>query len=173
LHGTFVQVCLCLAHLFDEKASKFVVSFKLLAYYLTTLFSKAEGVAMRKAILMMLLAMVSSNAMAEWVKVGENEENADYADTSSILKNGNKVIILSLSDFKTPQTVASYTFLSSKRQAEFDCKEEQHRVLSFDWHSENMGKGQVVFASSGTGKWEPVLLNSVVHTIWQFACGKK
>ena len=127
---------------------------------------------MRKVLLMMLLAIVSGNAMAEWVKVSVDKGNADYADPSSIRKSGNTVKMWTLSDFKTPQTVASYTFLSSKRQAEYDCKGEQHRVLSFDWLSKNMGKGPVIFSKSDTGKWEQVPPNSVAHSMWQLACEK-
>ena len=55
---------------------------------------------MHKAILMMLLAVVSSSAMAEWTVVNENKEFIQYADLATIRKLGNKVKMWGLNDYK-------------------------------------------------------------------------
>ena len=39
---------------------------------------------MQKTILIILLAMVSGNAMAAWIKVNENSEFATYGDRATI-----------------------------------------------------------------------------------------
>jgi hypothetical protein len=46
---------------------------------------------MRKLILILLLAVLSSSAMAEWIKVGANDNSTIYADPATIRKEGNMV----------------------------------------------------------------------------------
>jgi len=46
---------------------------------------------MYKVILMMLLAVVSSSAMAEWVEVDTSDDSTYYANPNTIRKSGNKV----------------------------------------------------------------------------------
>jgi len=53
---------------------------------------------MRKAILMMLLAMASGNAAAEWVKVAETHRSVIYVNPASIRKVGHIVKMWSLAD---------------------------------------------------------------------------
>jgi len=100
---------------------------------------------MRKAILMMLLAGVSSSAAAEWIAVGSGEPSTLYADPSTIRKAGDRVQMLDLLDFKTAQVTEGYRYMSSKTLSEYDCKEERTRILYFTLHSENMGRGEAVF----------------------------
>lgn len=124
---------------------------------------------MRRAILMMLLAVMSSSAMAEWVKVGGGDGDFVYADPTTIRKNGDNVKMWSLSDYKTPQGRKSY--MSSKTQDEYDCKEEQSRDLAFSMFSGNMGEGETVFTGPGALRWVPVAPGSVAKVLWNFACG--
>lgn len=101
---------------------------------------------MHKATLMMLLAVMSSSAVAEWVPVVGNETvgATAYADPATIRKTGNKVKMWDLLDYKTAQGDAGMQYMSMKAQTEYDCKEEQSRPLYLSFHSENMGKGKVV-----------------------------
>ena len=48
---------------------------------------------MSKAILMLLLAMVSSSAMARWVEITEGEKMTVSFDPAAVRKNGNLVQI--------------------------------------------------------------------------------
>ena len=58
---------------------------------------------MKKLLLTLLLAAVSSSAMAEWVYVAKNKEGtyAVYADPTTIRKAGNTVKMWGLDDHKT------------------------------------------------------------------------
>jgi len=78
-----------------------------------------------------------------------------------------------LYDYKTIQTVAGDSFLSSKGQTEFDCAEERIRVLVFMHFSGNMGSGEVVYYDSDEGKWEPVAPRSGYQRMWKVACDKQ
>ena len=128
---------------------------------------------MPKAILMMLLAVASSSAMAEWVKLGENETAATYADPATISKTGNLVKMWRLIDLHKAVSIASdKPFMSSKGQEEYDCEEERTRILALSFHSENMGGGEVVHSEASPAKWEPVRARSIGETLWKFGCGK-
>jgi hypothetical protein len=56
---------------------------------------------MYKTILMMLLVAVSSSAMAEWVKVAEDEDGAYYIDPNTIRRLGSKVNMWILHDLNS------------------------------------------------------------------------
>jgi hypothetical protein len=129
---------------------------------------------MRKAILMMLLAVVSSSAAAEWVAVGVTESSTVYADAATLAKAGDKVRMWHLVDFNSVQAKATgRRYISEKLQYEYDCKEERARLLSFLSHTGNMGGGAMVEGDWHPQKWEPVTQGSVIDYLRKFACGKR
>ena len=133
---------------------------------------------MRKAILMMLLAVVSNSAVAGWVVIGDGESVTIYANPSTIRTGGNKVKMWYLSDYKIAKTTANkfgvyVAYMSDKSQAEFDCRGEQYRTLYFSFHSENMGGGNVVYSNDDPYKWMPIPPESLIESIWKFACKKR
>ena len=132
-------------------------------------------VEVRKAILMMLLAVVSSGAQAAWVAVDSNETGTVYADPATIRKAGNKVTMRYLLDNKTVRKTETYIkpYMSMSAQAEYDCRAKQRRVLDIAFHSGNMAGGEIVESLSDPDKWEIILPGSVVDYLWQFACEKR
>lgn len=128
---------------------------------------------MRKVILMMLLAVVSNSAMAEWVDVGSNENITIFVDPASIQRDGNMAKMWHLTDFKTPQKDMGEKYLSTKDQNEYDCKEVKLRRRASSQHSENMGKGKVVYSDSYTTRWKPAPPDSGIEIMWKFACAKR
>src|ERR1035437_761806 len=131
------------------------------------------GGAMRKAILTMLLAVVSSSAMAEWVEVFRDETVTVYADPTTIRKTGNRATMSVLYDYKSVQSSnSSKPYRSSRKQSEYDCKEGQSRILSLTAHSGNMAEVNTVFSLSKPEEWEPVRPSSLAELMWKIACGK-
>jgi len=130
---------------------------------------------MRKVILLMLLAVESSSAMAEWVKVSSSDDgNATaYVDSSTILKNGSKVEIWTLLDFRIAKTTGGKTYLSTRQQNEFDCKERKRRLLTYSLYSGNMGSGNVVYENSNIGNWDVIPPDSLGEDFWIFSCDRK
>lgn len=128
---------------------------------------------MRKAALMVLLAVASSNAMAEWIEVGSNEITTVYVDSSTIQREGNLAKMWHLIDFKRATKDMGDAYKSTKDQNEYDCKEGKSRRRAFTQHSENMGGGKVVYSDSFTTKWKPVPPDSGTEILWKFACVKK
>ena len=125
--------------------------------------------------LIALMLLSSSLAYAEWVTVGGNDQigMTTYVDPGTLRRDGNLVKMWQLNDFKTVQTVEGNSFLSAKKQREFNCAEERTRILAATQFSGNMGTGKVVWRNSSEQMWEPVVPESIVQTLWEFACNKK
>jgi len=128
---------------------------------------------MRKAILMMLLAVASHSAMADWINVGSNENTTLYVNPADIKRAGNMATMWTMTDYKTAQKDMGEKYLSAKDQNEYDCKEIKTRRRASSQHSENMGKGKVVYSDSYTTRWKPVPPDSGIEILWKFACIKK
>lgn len=128
---------------------------------------------MRKIILMILLAVASNSAMAEWVKVASNENTTIYVDQSTIQRAGKMAKMWHLTDFTTPSKDMGEAYLSTKDQNEYDCKESKLRRRASSEHSKNMGGGKVVYKDTYTSRWKPVPPDSGIEILWKFACLKK
>jgi hypothetical protein len=122
-----------------------------------------------------LLIAVSGGAAAEWVQVTSAESYRAYADQETIRKNGNRLEISGLVDYKTaiiPKGGKRYMYMSLKSRNEFDCQQELVRALSFSWYSRNMGEGKVVYSTSKAGEWKRVQSESVHNALMKVACEK-
>jgi len=128
---------------------------------------------MTRLLFIIFLFLSSSPAYAEWVEVGITDEATVYADPDTIRRKGDLVKMWYLHDFKTTQTVLNKSYLSSRSQNEYDCKEDRHRALASTSFSGNMGSGKVRSSYSIKGKWEPVPPGTITQILWKLACDKK
>jgi hypothetical protein len=127
-----------------------------------------------KKLLTIILLIMSVNAWAEWTLSGGSDEFTQYIDIATIRRNGNFVKMWNMQDFKTVRKSASNdSYLSSKVQMEYDCKEERTRMLAFTWFTGQMGNGKVVYSDSDPGKWQPIYPGSIGETLWDVACFMK
>lgn len=132
------------------------------------------GGAMRKAVLAMMLAVVSSGATAAWLDVGDTEAVTAYVDPATIRKAGNVVTMWDLLDYKKAQEIPSgKTFMSVRAQTEYSCKEKNSRPLTASAHSEKMARGGTVHAVNEPGSWRPVPPGTLDEALWKIACGKQ
>ena len=129
---------------------------------------------MRNSILLVLLALVSGSAMAGWVEVAGNEATAAYADPATIRKADNKVKMWHLLDYAKARGVEGIKpYMSVKMQDEYDCEQARTRTLSISIHSGNMGEGAVLGTTTEPGQWRPVMPDTLVETLREFACWKQ
>jgi hypothetical protein len=128
-----------------------------------------EKYAMNKLLLILML-VVSTSAMAEWVAIGETEEKdlTVYADPTTIRKTGNTVKMWSLDDHKMVQNP---DVISSRGLDEYDCEKKQRRPLFLAAYSGHMGKGETVLIHNERGDWNPTSPGSVGESVLEFACG--
>ncbi len=133
---------------------------------------------MKKIVIMMLL-FVSTNVLAEWTKVSAASvvtigDFTVYADIQSIRKNGNKVKMWKLVDFKTVQNIDNVRYLSMLVREEYDCLEETSRRLDGYEYSGNMKNGDIVTSLPNLiEQSETVIPGSVIETLLKVACGGK
>jgi len=129
----------------------------------------------KKILLTLMLAVMSSSAMANWVEVGKEvgSRMIFYADPTTIKKHGNTVKMWVLYDYKETQKKGnSKPFRSYKDYFEYDCKEDHGRSRYVSFHSENMGGGVSIESRNYISKWEPLSPHSIGLTLLEFACGK-
>ena len=129
---------------------------------------------MKRLLMGQMLLVTATAASAEWTVVaGGNNEFTLYLDMATIRRNGNLVKLWDLMDYKTTQEFSNHSFLSTKQQTEYDCKEERGRQLAYSFFSGQMGSGKNVNTNNDTGKWAPIQPGSVGEAKWKIACGKK
>lgn len=122
----------------------------------------------------MLLAAGSSNAAAEWVEVGGNENATTYADPATIRRAGNSVTMWHLIDYVNARAIeGAKPYMSITMQDEYDCNEERARTLSISVHTGNMGEGEVIGITTKPWYWRPVSSDTLVETLRAFACEKQ
>lgn len=125
-------------------------------------------------VVVMGLAIASGAAVADWTIVATTESNTDvYVDRATISRSGHLAKMWILEDRKTADTFAGKTFLSAKLHYEYDCKDNQRRVLQSSLYSGQKGGGSNVQTGTKAGPWRPISSGHVSETMWKIACGKK
>lgn len=132
---------------------------------------------MRKFILILLLAGVSSNAKAEPVEIGSGfGGDRVFIYPATVKKAGSSVTMWDLLNASTPQNLPGYSpFLSKVSQVQYDCDEMKTRTLYTNIYSEKDGKGaKILFKDTSTLlDWQPVQSGTAQEALFKFACGKK
>ena len=129
---------------------------------------------MKRLLLGIMMLVTAGAASAEWTLSNFTANYFAYTDIASIRRNGNLVKMWDLKDYKTVQTVDGYSYLSSKGQQEYDCKEVRRRTVAFTLFGGKMGNGKVVYQNSETSmQWSPIAPESKGEALWEIACGKK
>lgn len=128
---------------------------------------------MKKLLVTLMLALVSTNVLAEWTLVGTDEESTVSIDMARTRKADNVVRMWILKDFKTVQEFEGDKFLSQESLEDFDCKGERTRKTHLIWFSKNMGNGKVVLMGDTPATWFPVPPQSGIESLWKMACGKE
>lgn len=137
--------------------------------------SVVKGSNILTVFLLLASVLISVNASAEWVNIGENSRSMCYANTD-IRRSGDIAVFWVMFDYKSIQESqrSGRRYLSEKSQYEIDCKLECARVLFFTWHANQMGDGVVVYTSKKTTTWEPTSSpGGYGNLLWKFACKKK
>ena len=121
-----------------------------------------------------VLAAASVTAKAEvWIETSKNDAYKAYADPSSIRREGDIVKMWSMFDYKNPQTgIPGKPHQSTRRQFEYDCKQNRARALAVSSHAAHDGKGDPIAAASLKYNWSAVVPDSADDYLLKFACKK-
>ncbi|MEO7727511.1 MAG: surface-adhesin E family protein [Burkholderiales bacterium] len=142
-----------------------------------TVFANAPRVARvkRQAIAALLLTAVSAGAVAQvLILTGSNAKFTVFVDPRTVQKNGGLVNMTSVFDYKDAQTgPEGKKYLSTRRQFEYDCKQQRMRAISMSLHPDQLGKGDALVTTRLTAGWSAVADGSADETLWNYACDKK
>ena len=131
---------------------------------------------LKNSLIGLLLMAVSAGAMAEWTKIGAAADGKfdSYVDLSTIRKSGNTAKMWDVKDYKKAQTATNgKPYLSAMSRLEYDCNEEQMRVLSDYAYSGNMKNGDIIEQWNGVTNWYSILPESIGEVELKIACGAK
>ena len=137
---------------------------------------------MHKAILMMLLAVISGCAAYRelpnatvWFEIGvsDNSGTTFYVDPTSIRKSGDKAKMWSLYNYNSVRDTLGVWSLSSIALNEYDCKKDKVIMRFLSVHSGNMGRGEVVITNMNIDAIEVhAPPGSISKISLKLACGK-
>ena len=129
---------------------------------------------MNKLILILILAVVSSNALAEWTLVQTGKESNEFVDPATIQVSGNLAKMWSLTNIsKNIKNIKSgEKAFVVKTVHEYDCKEHKSRLLFVAWYNDYMGTGRIERSSERPdAKWK-IVTSNIRESSWKIACGK-
>lgn len=135
--------------------------------------SNDKGTDLKRSTWTALLVLVSGPAAADWTTLGDVGNATLFVDRTTISRQGDMVTMWSLSELKAPATAGTATYVSLKRQDEFDCKGSRMRGLQIAAYAKPMAEGTAVASEKGTANWLPVPPQSIGERLWQVACGKE
>ncbi len=146
----------------------------------------AEGNAMRKFVLMILLAvagnceaanwadwLVRGNTFGEWFVVDRKAYVTEYANTATIRNVNNTTRMWDIADFTTEKHAGSVNAMSLKMEREYDCGRQQIRIIYIARYSGNMGEGDILGSDATVSNWRPVLLGTIGERLWRIACDRR
>jgi hypothetical protein len=130
------------------------------------------GNVMTRGILLVLLAVASSNAAADWIMASESAAAVVYVDPATILRTDNRVTLLELTDYRAVPD-PGHPYQSAKRSYQFDCVEGALRTLSIVTFAGKMGGGGIVLVINEPTPWLLFVPGSVGEILWRIACSRK
>lgn len=131
---------------------------------------------MKKLLFTLSLLLLSTNSMADWIKISDSDQNggyAVYADLTTKSRVKNEAKMWTLVDYKIEQEDTGVYFLSKKIRRKYDCQSKHVKILAFKLFSWNMGQGELVRTYSQPRQWEEAQSAGVDETEWQAACGSE
>jgi len=121
----------------------------------------------------LLLALACSPALAEWTSLGDVGNAELFVDPTTIVRSGDTATMWSIYALKEPATAGNSTYVSLKRQDEFDCKGARMRGVQIAAYAEPMADDKVVVDEKGTAGWAPVTPQSTGEKLLKVACTKE
>lgn len=106
-----------------------------------------------------------------WLRLATNDQGTSYADAQTTQRDGPKVKLWVVEDFKhSVRITGGFTVSSVKKQVEMDCRENTSRTLFYSAHVNHMGEGRVVKSESTPMAWSPVPPNTVGTLLLEALC---
>lgn len=132
----------------------------------------ANGKIMKRILFAFLLILISSSALAEWTRMVSGTDGSTlYMDLNTHRRNGDKVKLWTMQNFKSFEGEAKLKHLSNKVQWELDCKEEQVRMPAYLTFDGAKGSGKSVsHVYTPNERWQPISPESLSQIVFEAGC---
>ena len=129
-----------------------------------------------RAVVLATTLVMSNQAMAEYTRYFEDDEQTSYLDRQSITRTGSEARMWTIDNYRKPQTdLPGKTFVSVKAHWVFDCAKRMSDVLVAFYHAAPMAEGQEVHSAArgSSRQWDTVDAGSVGELAFNVACDVK
>ncbi len=128
---------------------------------------------MRRLLCILILALISSEASAQWQSIGESDAETAYVDIAGIKRYPNGLTAMSaLFDLKQPRAIGDMDYLSVKIEREYACRSRRSRIIAKAAYAGHMAQGEIIYTSNVREKWAIIAKDSAEEALWNIACGK-
>jgi hypothetical protein len=134
---------------------------------------------MKKMILSLLLAALSTHAMADWVLIFKYSDTDVYADPSTINRVKDKVTMWSVTDSRIDKDFLGVRYRSSVTAVEYDCTRMTALDVKSTYYKGQMGQGELSGTSPPAGGYFlgypalPLQPDTPAEIAWKMACGRQ
>lgn len=130
---------------------------------------------MKRLLLILVLILSSTPAMAEWSAVDSPYQTPGlrtiYIDLTTIRHNGPFVSVSELMEYRLQQGgITGRRFRSAMSQKEFNCPAQKYRFLTYTDFVGSMGTGDARNGIVDFGAWHAIDPESVNQTLWELLC---
>jgi hypothetical protein len=119
---------------------------------------------MKLRIAVIVLALFSAQANAEWRLLGTNSVGNHYIDISSYQEDGNNRLIWTRTDYSKGMSVNGKIAWSDATLRVFNCNERQSGMKTIVAYSQKAQAGEVLWTSN-TGNYQMQMTDIVPNTI--------
>jgi len=126
--------------------------------------------------LILVLTVLTSNALAEWVEIEKFEDGMRvFVDKATARRNGDTAQVLHLVRWAEPQVEPGYpNYLSTIVRTSYDCIGKREKYLASTSYAGPMGNGAKVIADEDEVEiWYSISESSLEDKLWKIACGLK
>lgn len=127
---------------------------------------------MSKLLTMLILASLSTTAMAEWTMVQTGDEGSMYIDFDSLQKTGDLITVMTLNDYSQPQQKDE---LSAQFKELHDCRNKKFKALSINYYASPLAQGNTIATLSFNEPetpWSDVVQYSIGELKANIICSK-
>ncbi len=112
------------------------------------------------------LALLTSQARAEWSLIGENDIFKIFVEKESLNKQNEYFYIWALYNFNQRQTEGYH---SAKVLYQIDCSSQKYQLLSANTFGDPMGQG-ASGSPKASDRWEQSTRGSIGYEVTRYAC---
>lgn len=130
----------------------------------------------KRFILTLVLAVLSSNVLAEWIEIEKFEDGMRvFVDKATARRSGDTAQVLHLVRWAEPQVEPGQpNYLSTVVRTSYDCIGKREKYLASTSYAGPMGNGAEVIADEDEVEiWYSISESSLEDKLWKVACGPK